>query len=68
MELPKSVEEMCFGLLSRLGLRYGCIDIIVSPDGEYHFLEINPNGQWGFVEQKAGLPIGKAITHLFMGR
>ncbi|GAA4220154.1 hypothetical protein FHR32_006420 [Streptosporangium album] len=26
------------------------------------FLEINPNGAWGFVEQRTGLPISDAIA------
>ncbi|GII05615.1 MvdC/MvdD family ATP grasp protein [Planobispora takensis] len=60
--LPDALERACVELTASLGLTYGAIDLILSPDGEYTFLEINPNGAWGFVEQRAGLPVGDAIA------
>jgi len=48
-------------LVARLGLRFGAIDIIVTPDDRYVFLEINPNGQWLWIEEETGLPIRDAI-------
>lgn len=65
-ELPLHIEKQCFGLVKKLGLQYGCIDMLVTPDNEYVFLEINPNGQWGFVEKLTGMEIGKAIAHLLV--
>jgi hypothetical protein len=59
--LPAEVREQCLRLVAQLGLRYGAIDMIVTPDDRYVFLEINPNGQWLWVEQQAGLPISDAI-------
>lgn len=67
-DLPEAIKDLCLKYVSNLGLLYGCIDMIVSLDGVYYFLEINPNGQWGFVEKRSGLPIGKAIAHLLMRR
>ncbi|MCK4918392.1 MAG: hypothetical protein KAS02_01240 [Candidatus Pacebacteria bacterium] len=61
-ELPKNIRQLCIEYVSELGLRFGCIDMIVTPDDEYCFLEINPNGQWKFIEERTGLPIGKAIA------
>lgn len=62
--LPAHVQELCKELVRVLGLQYGCIDMIVDNNDEYYFLEINPNGQWKFVEERAGLPIGEAIARL----
>ena len=64
--LPDLIKSMCLQLVKKLGLRYGCIDMIVTPKNEYFFLEINPNGQYWFVEEKTGLMIGKSIAHLLM--
>lgn len=64
--LPKSIKEKCFQLVKKLGLRYGCIDMMVTTNNQYIFLEINPNGQWSFVEERTGMPIGKAIAHLLV--
>ena len=49
--LPTTVEEKCVNLVAELGLSFGAIDIIVTPENEYIFLEINPNGQWAWIEQ-----------------
>src|SRR6267378_1479094 len=34
-----------------LGLAFGCIDLIVTPEGEHIFLEVNEMGQFLWVEQ-----------------
>jgi len=65
-DLPEYIRKNVFRLLKKLGLRYGCIDMIVTPENEYIFLEINPNGQWSFVEERTGMPIGKAIARLLI--
>ena len=61
-ELPPPVERNCVALVKELGLTYGAIDLILRPDGEYVFLEINPNGQYLWIETLTGLPISDAIA------
>ncbi|TMR35110.1 MvdC/MvdD family ATP grasp protein [Nonomuraea zeae] len=60
--LPAEVERRCLELTAALGLHYGCIDVILTPEGEYVYLEINPAGQWGWIESATGLPISAAIA------
>ncbi|WP_405087925.1 MvdC/MvdD family ATP grasp protein [Microbispora sp. NBC_01389] len=60
--LPEDVERRCLALTASLGLPYGCIDVILTPDGRYVYLEINPTGQWGWIESATGLPISAAIA------
>jgi len=31
--------------MRNLDLTFGCIDMILTPEGNYVFLEVNPNGQ-----------------------
>ena len=59
--------EMCVELVKRMGLKFGAIDLIRDHDGQYWFMEINPNGQWGFVEENTGLPLSKAMAELLTG-
>ena len=59
--LPDDIRARCLQLTRRLGLRFGAIDMIVTPEGRYVFLEINPNGQWRWIEDATGLPISDAI-------
>jgi glutathione synthase/RimK-type ligase-like ATP-grasp enzyme len=60
-ELPTVVADKCVALMQALQLRFGAIDLIKSTDGQYYFLEINPNGQWAWVELDCGLPISRAL-------
>lgn len=59
--LPKNIEHLCIDFVQGLNLSFGAIDMIVTPVGEYIFLEINPNGQWGWIEKITSLPISDAI-------
>ncbi|MBI3370069.1 MAG: alpha-L-glutamate ligase, partial [Burkholderiales bacterium] len=63
-ELPADVQEKLFALMKRLGLVYGAIDMRRRPDGSHVFLEVNPAGQWLFVERASGQPITQAMAEL----
>lgn len=60
-ELPDSARERCRALVARLGLRFGGIDLLVDGDGRHWFCELNPNGEWGWLE-RTGLPIAEALA------
>lgn len=60
--VPPDVEQGVLALMDALRLRFGALDFLVLPDGDWMFLEINPNGQWAFIEQATGLPIAAAIA------
>ncbi|QNI04083.1 hypothetical protein HXW73_14735 [Halomonas sp. SH5A2] len=62
IELPSEVEEQCLAMMKRLNLRYGAIDLICDQLGKLWFLEINPNGQWAWIENLTGYPIAAAIV------
>jgi len=64
--LPSEVEKKLVSFMKLIGLRFGCIDMIVTPDGEYVFLEINPNGQWYFIQLRIEVEIAKAIATLLL--
>jgi len=63
-QLPHNVEVQLHELMHRLGLVYGAIDMRRTPDGRYVFLEINPAGQWLFVEHFSGQPITSTLARL----
>lgn len=64
--LPSEIQSLVHSYMDRLGLLYGAIDIRVTPDGRYVFLEINPSGQWLFMEQRTGAPMTEAFTSLLV--
>jgi len=63
-DLPQEVVQKLLILMNRWGLVYGAIDMILTPEGEYVFLEINPTGQWGWIESLTGMPISQSIAEL----
>jgi glutathione synthase/RimK-type ligase-like ATP-grasp enzyme len=64
--LPDDVTRRCVEIVERLGLCYGALDLILTPDGRYVFLEVNPSGQWLWIERATGLPIGEALCDLLL--
>ncbi len=56
-ELPLTVANRCRELVSCLGLAFGAIDLALTNDGRYIFFEINPNGEWVWIEDQLGFPI-----------
>lgn len=60
-EIPTELRDMCIRLTKELNLQFGAIDMIKSPDGNYVFLEINPNGQWAWIENQTGYKISDSI-------
>jgi glutathione synthase/RimK-type ligase-like ATP-grasp enzyme len=62
--LPESVAAQCVRIVRELGLCYGAMDLILTPDGRYVFLEVNPMGQYLWIEKLTGLPISEAICDL----
>jgi glutathione synthase/RimK-type ligase-like ATP-grasp enzyme len=51
IEIPTDVRDACVRLLRSLDLAFGCIDMIVTPENNWVFLEINQMGQFLWVEE-----------------
>lgn len=66
--LPDDVSDRLLSLHRALGLVFGAYDLIVTPEGEHVFLEVNPSGQWLWLELRTGAPISRALaSHLAHG-
>ena len=66
--LPKELEGQLLLLHQRLGLIIGAYDVIVARDGTPYFLEVNPAGQWLWIEEKTGQEITRAVAELLAAR
>ena len=64
ISLPPSIEESCKEMMKRYNLIFGAFDFIITPDEKWIFLEVNPNGQWLWLEQALSLPISNKIIEL----
>lgn len=67
-ELSKDVKDRCRALCRQLGLAFGCIDLIVTPEDEFVFLEINRIGQFLFNEvADAEIPMLDTFCRFLIG-
>lgn len=66
--LPEAVRSKLLLLMDRLGLVFGCIDLIVTPDNQCVFLEVNSTGQWFWLQQRRGIPIAEHLAEMLMQR
>jgi glutathione synthase/RimK-type ligase-like ATP-grasp enzyme len=61
-ELPSETSRLLRNLMKELGLVYGAIDLRLTPEGKYVFLEINPAGQFLYIEKATSQPIAATIA------
>lgn len=59
---PPVIQVQVQQLLAGLGLRFAALDFAVTSSGDWIFFDLNPNGQWGWIEAQTGLPICDAIA------
>lgn len=64
IECPNDVMKKSFKMLDDFDIRFGAFDFIVSPEHKWIFLEVNPNGQWLWLEKALGLDISKQILNI----
>jgi glutathione synthase/RimK-type ligase-like ATP-grasp enzyme len=65
--LPEDIEKKLLKLMAEFGLNYGAIDIIVTPDGRHVFLEVNPVGEFFWLEiYSPHYPISQAIAEVLL--
>ena len=49
--------------MQRLGLEFGALDFVRTPEDRYVFLEVNPNGQWLWLDDSLNLGITAATAN-----
>lgn len=67
IDIPIEIKKCIKMMMKDFQLRFGAIDYIVDVDGKWYFLEINPNGQWQWLECILGLSISNSIMNMLLG-
>lgn len=65
IELPPQVADGIHALMRRFGLLYAALDFVVSPNG-WVFLELNPGGQYGWLEAATGVSFTGQLADLLV--
>lgn len=62
--LPQEIEQKLLQLVRHFGLQFSSADVILTPSSDYYFVELNPNGQWFWLQPPTGLPMAEAMADL----
>lgn len=68
IDIPVSIKNKCINMLKIMNLKFGAFDFIVNKNNQYIFLEVNPNGQWLWLEEKLGIGISTKILDYLGGK
>lgn len=63
--LPAEVEAGLRKLMAHYKLRFGAIDMALANTGEWFFFEVNPNGQWAWLDMTAGTNVAASFVKTF---
>jgi hypothetical protein len=63
VKMPSMVKEATLRLLRRYELRFAALDFAIVADESWAFLEINPNGQWAWLDLEAGADIASLFVN-----
>jgi glutathione synthase/RimK-type ligase-like ATP-grasp enzyme len=67
IEIDPTIARKLQELMKTLELEFGCIDLVLTPEGEYVFLEVNPSGQWLWIDDQLGLGISNGVARWLAG-
>lgn len=65
-EVPCGIASGVRKMLDTFGLHYAAMDFLVDQGGDWHLIDLNPNGQWAFVPELR-TPITEALADLLEG-
>ena len=63
--LPAEIAEKVRTLMRRYGLRFAAIDMAIGTDRTWYCFEVNPNGQWAWLDLAAGTDIACSFVKVF---
>jgi ATP-grasp ribosomal peptide maturase len=64
IDLPDRLATALIACLEHFRLASGSFDLAIDPAGDIHWLELNPNGQWGWLEDETELDLTSAFVDL----
>ena len=65
IQLPENINVRIQRLVAHYKLRFAAIDMAISTSGEWYFFEVNPNGQWAWLDMCAGMNISASFVKAF---
>lgn len=63
--IENKLSTLCMKLMKKMKINFACIDIICDYNNEYYFLDLNPNGQWVWLEEILNLGVVESFKRYF---
>ncbi len=67
IELPNVERTNILRIMNHYNLRFAAIDMALGKDGQWYFFEVNPNGQWAWIEEAGAANISDSFVKSFRG-
>jgi hypothetical protein len=66
--LPQEIEDKALALVRLFGLQFSSMDFLLTPEGDYVFLDLNPNGQFYWLQARLleRFPLKEAMADLLV--
>ncbi len=64
LDVPPGVEKGLRAFMAEFRITYSAFDFVITPSGEWVFLESNPGGQYGWLESRTGRPLTDTLVDL----
>ncbi|GCE49901.1 glutathione synthase/RimK-type ligase-like ATP-grasp enzyme [Thermosporothrix hazakensis] len=64
--LPDQIREALLAMNRAYSLVYSAIDLVFTAEGQYIFLELNPVGQFGWLDRQCGVPLYRTLADLLV--
>ena len=66
IKLPRNIEDKIMDFMKRQNLFFSSIDLLLSKDDKYYFIENNCNGQWLWLENMTGINLSDAFINIII--
>lgn len=66
--LPPDIQRRLLDFMDAYSLNYGAIDLILTPDDQYYFLEVNPAGEYFWLDRLCDHAISRQIAAVLLGK
>jgi glutathione synthase/RimK-type ligase-like ATP-grasp enzyme len=67
-EVPEDIKNKLVAFMKRLGLRYAAFDFRLNEHGQFVFFEVNPSGEFLYLDQRAGTKIAAAFASILSSK
>jgi hypothetical protein len=67
ISIPLSLKKKVAGFMNAMNINFASADFALTPDSEFVFLDLNPNGQWLFIEESSPhTQVGRKFCSFFV--